>query len=459
MNYAKMIAFLDRTWTKASPIGTIDRYPFDEFQLLLAARGNPHLGMTTIHITGSKGKGSVTAMTAALMRAHGVPCVTFTSPHLNAIEERIQTGDGTSIDREELARRITELIAVSEQVGHDPRAIIRLLLVATFEHARDNGVTAAAIEVSMGGRFDPTNVVDGTVTAITAIGMEHVPRLGLNVAEIAAQKVAIVKPGRICVIAPQRADAMRVIEAGVALAGGRILETRELPDPLTTSNENAIGAATRYFEFTGSSEYVAGFKVRSFNSKGIVADLATPFHSFENVRIAIRGRHQAENAAVALNAVEQGLATRGIRLDDRSVRAGLATVEWPGRLELLREMPPVVYDGAHTAESAAVLAAALRDHFPNDRWTFVVGMLTRRDIGAILSELAPIACEFIAVPVPGFDAVDPAEIAARAAPLGVPFDSAENVAAALHRRKTTSICITGTLYLYTESKQAVVEIS
>ena len=439
-------------------MGTIDRYPFDEFQLLLAARGNPHQGMTTIHITGSKGKGSVTAMTAALMRAHGVPCVTFTSPHLTAIEERIQTGDGSSIDREELARRITELIAVSERVGHDPRAIIRLLLVATFEHARDNGVTAAAIEVSMGGRFDPTNIVDGTVAAITAIGLEHIPRLGLNVAEIAAQKVAIVKPGRSCVTAPQRADAMKVIAAGVALAGGRLLRTADLSGPFNTTGNEFQLTASNMDQSYGGSNITAGYKVRNLDSEGIVTDLATPFHSFQNVRLALRGRHQAENAAVALNAVEQALATRGIRLDDRSVRAGLANVKWPGRLELLRNTPPILYDGAHTAESAAVLATALHDHFPDHRWTFIVGMLTRRDVGAILLALAPVAHEIVAVPVPGFDAVDSVEIAARAVPLRVPFDSAPSIAAALRSCRAKPVCVTGTLYLYTEAKSAVGDI-
>ena len=227
MRYDELVAFLDRTWTKASPTGTIDRYPFDEFRSLLAARGNPHLGLTTIHITGSKGKGSVTAMTAALLRQHGVPCVTFTSPHLNAIEERIQTGAGQSIDREELARRLTDLIAVSDRVGHDSRAIIRLLLVAALEHAHETGVQAAAIEVSMGGRFDPTNIIDGTIAAITAIGLEHVPRLGHTISEIAAQKVAIVKPGRTCVLAPQRHEAASVINAGIALAGGRAIQVHD----------------------------------------------------------------------------------------------------------------------------------------------------------------------------------------------------------------------------------------
>lgn len=422
MDYRELVEYLDHNWSKGPEGGTVDQFPFDELRAFLALRRDPQRGLRVLHVTGSKGKGSVATMAAALLREHGLPTGTFTGPHLVSIEERIGQGSGAPIDREEIAARLTDLIAFSETHGENLHAIWRLLLVCALEHFRDTRVGYAAVEVGRGGRFDGTNILDGDVACVTPIGLEHVPRLGRTRAEIAAQKVAIVKPGRLCVSAPQSEDVDAVLDAGVALAGGRIVR---------------IGRQ-------------ASFEVRALDRAGVVASLRTPYTLVDDVRIGLLGRHQAENGCVALCAVEQMLADTGRRIDPSAVRCALGGVRWPGRLEVIRDAPLLVYDGAHTAESAAVLAEALRDHFPDVRWSFVIGLLTRRDAGAMLRALATVGERVVCVPVPGFESMYPAEVASRARDAGLKAETSDSVEGALRRIGGAPTCVTGSLYLYSQ---------
>jgi dihydrofolate synthase/folylpolyglutamate synthase len=183
---------------------------------------------------------------------------------------------------------------------------------------------------------------------------------------------------------------------------------------------------------------------------GVVADLLTPHRGHDGVRIGLLGRHQAENACVALCAVEELLGREGGQLDPAAVRRALAGVRWPGRLEVLRARPLLIYDGAHTAESAAVLAEALGDHFPGQRWTFVVGLLTRRDADAMLRALAAVGDAVVCVPVPGFEAMDPVDVAGRAERAGLAARVAGSVEAALAGTGDAAVCVTGSLYLYSQ---------
>jgi dihydrofolate synthase/folylpolyglutamate synthase len=426
LNYAELIHYLDRNWTKGPQTELATHYPFHELRALLEARGSPERGLTVVHVTGSKGKGSVVALTSALLRAHGLPTGAFVSPHLERVEERILLND-RPIDPEELASRLTDLIETSRRLGHDPKQIWRLLLVGALEAFRDHGLTHAAVEVGVGGRFDRTNILDGRVACITPIGLEHTQRLGSTRAAIAAQKVGIVKPGRLCVSAAQPPDVEPVLRAGVALAGGQFVQVGQQ----------------------------AGYRVRALDRGGILADFWTPHRRFEGQRVGLLGRHQAENAAVALCAAEAVLAETDRRLEPESVASALAGIRWPGRLERLEADPPLVYDGAHTPESAAALASALAEHFPGLDWTFVVGMLTRRDAVAMLRQLARVAERILLVPVPGFEAFDPSEIADRAAQAGLPTEPAPSVAEALARAPARPTCVTGTLYLYGETRRAL----
>jgi dihydrofolate synthase/folylpolyglutamate synthase len=422
VNYPELVEYLDRNWSKGPDVGTVYYFPFDELRAFLAERGDPQDGLRIVHVTGSKGKGSVATMVAAILREHGLPTGTFTGPHLVSIDERIGQGGGAPIDREELAARLTALIEASPRREDNLHPIWRLMLVAALEHFRDHRVAYAAVEVGRGGRFDGTNVLDGEVACVTPIGLEHVPRLGRTRAEIAAQKVAIVKPGRLCVSAPQPEDVRAVVQAGVTLAGGRLVE---------------VGRQ-------------ASFSVGSVARTGVVASLSTPHRCLEGVQIGLLGRHQAENACVALCAVEGLLAADGHHLDPAAARRALGNVRWPGRLEVLRDAPLLVYDGAHTAESALVLAEALRDHFPDVRWSFVVGLLTRRDAAAMLRALAGVGDRVVCVPVPGFEAMDPEEVAQRARAAGMEAEAAGSVPEALGRLGDRPTCVTGSLYLYSQ---------
>ena len=419
MDYPELLKYFDEHWLKRSTNETLADYPFDDLRALLAERGDPQRAVATAHITGSKGKGSTATLIAAILGSHGLRVGTFTSPHLVDVEERIRIG-GTPIDRESFARYVGEEIAAARQRGDEARFIWRLIFVAALRVFRDRGVDAAAIEVGAGGRFDPTNIVAPVVACLTPISLEHVPRLGTTLAEIAAQKVAIVKSGSVAISAAQTATVHATIAAGAALAGAPLLRVGDrvhlhvhARDPSGTRLTARVGNLT-------------------------VSDVHLP----------LLGAHQVENLAMALLASDEMLRALGRRLDPASTVVGVGRATWPGRLVRLGRDPDLLYDGAHTPESAAALAGALRDHFPRRRWRLVVGLVGRRDPGAFLAPLAAIAGEIVAVPVPGFDAVDPFAIAAAARAHGISSVVVDALEDALASGAERDVCVTGSLYLY-----------
>ncbi len=419
MDYPELLAYLDEHWLKRSTNETLADYPFDDLHALLAARGDPQRTFATAHITGSKGKGSTATLIAAILSAHGLRVGTFTSPHLIDVEERIRI-DGIPLDRESFARYVGEEIVAARHRGDEARFIWRLILVAALRVFRDRGVDAATIEVGAGGRFDPTNVIAPVVACLTPIALEHVPRLGTTLAEIAAQKVAIVKPGSVAVSAAQDASVQATIGAGAALAGASLLRVDESVH-LHVDRRDPSGTSLTA-------------RVRDV--------------TVSDVHLPLLGAHQVENLAMAILAGDEMLRALGRRLDPAAIRAGVGQATWPGRLERLVRDPDFLYDGAHTPESAAALVGALRDHFPDRRWRFVVGLIGRRDPAAFLAPLAAIAAEVVAVPVPGFDAVDPPAIAAAARALGIPAAIADTLEDALGSGTDRATCVTGSLYLY-----------
>ncbi|TAK24672.1 MAG: hypothetical protein EPO26_05515 [Chloroflexota bacterium] len=418
MTYDEFVRYLDETWVKHSVADTIRGYPFDELIDLLQRRGNPERGLSFVHVTGSKGKGSTATLIGAILTAHGLAAGTFTSPHLVRVEERIRV-NGVPVDGERLATTMTSLIDLSRALHHEPRQIWRLFLIAALEMFCQDAIRVGAIEVGAGGRFDATNALDAPVACLTPVTLEHAPRLGTTPSEIAAQKVAIVKRGAICVTARQTPAVAAVIEAGVALAGGRLIQ---------------MGRD-------------AGFALRASHPGGTQFDAWSPWSRFEGMDLGLLGAHQVENAGMALTAVECLLQRLGQRLNSDACRRALAQARWPGRLERLRQSPPLVYDGAHTPESARALADGLRVHFGDRRWTVIVGLVGRRDPRAFLEPLSGLAERVIAVPVPRFEQAAPSDIVRAARSLGLPADTADSAAEAVATSDGPT-CVTGTLYVY-----------
>jgi len=400
---------------------------------LLEALGHPERGFTVVHIAGTKGKGSTGACVAAILRAAGRRVGFYSSPHLHTFRERIQI-DGMPIAPEDFAALTAEIAAVNRRLAEarpdwgEATAFEVSTALAFLAFARA-GVEVGVVEVGLGGRLDATNVVTPAVAVITPISYDHTAILGNTLSAIAAEKGGIIKPGRPVVIGPQPAEALATLE--------RIAAERGSP----------VYRAGRDWHATGTDA--------AFNLTG-------PWGTLRDLRLALRGRHQVENAATAVAACWL-LREQGLDIPEVAIRAGLAAVNWPGRLEVVREQPLVVVDGAHNVDAAARLAEALVDTFGPRRRTFVLGIARDKDISAMLKILAPLADRIIATASHHPRAADPAQVAAAARAAGgtgTTVEEAPDIATGLRHALDAAapddlICVTGSLYAVSEAREAL----
>jgi dihydrofolate synthase/folylpolyglutamate synthase len=340
------------------------RFNLERVRSLLARMGNPHLGRGTIHVAGSKGKGSVAAMIASVLRAAGVPAGLYTSPHLHRITERIAV-DGEAISADDLGR-LTEPLrdAVEAENADGARGQIttfEALTVLAFLYFRERAVQWQVLEVGLGGRLDATNVVEEkAVCVITPVSLEHTAVLGETVGQIATEKAAIITPGATVVMGLQSAgggSAAEVVRGACAERGADLVEVAQ------------ACALTR----------------RGFSLEGQDFRLRTPGGTYD-LRLPLLGRHQLENAATAVLTLES-LAGHGLAIPEAALRSGLQEVRWPSRLEIIRRRPLVVLDGAHNVDSVQRLCQALEEYLPYSRAIVVAGFSADKDVGAIATEL------------------------------------------------------------------------
>jgi dihydrofolate synthase/folylpolyglutamate synthase len=341
----------------------------DRMRAMLRALGNPQDRLRIVHVAGSKGKGSTSAMLAAVLRQAGYRTGLFTSPHLCAVEERFQV-DGAAITAEELTTLLEE---VERAVLHAPAARLRkpehtFFEVATalgFLHFARRRVDVAVVEVGLGGRFDSTNVCRPMVALITSISFDHTQQLGNRLESIAMEKAGIVKPGLPAISGATAAEARGVIE--------RICRGRRAP-------LRQLGVDFHY-------RYQPG-QVTADTERRPRVQVVTGRHPWPNLELGLLGEHQAANAAVVLACVEQ-LRADGLHIDDGAVAAGLAGVAWPARLEVLGRRPFIVLDCAHNLASAQALVDTLHASFPPVRRLLVFAGSSDKDLAGMLRLLAP----------------------------------------------------------------------
>jgi dihydrofolate synthase / folylpolyglutamate synthase len=340
----------------------------DRMRALTALLGEPQESIPSIHVTGTNGKGSTTAMATALLMAMGLTVGTYTSPNLHVVAERLSQ-NGEPIDDESFTNVLTELALLERLLVERPTRF-ELLTAAALAWFSTDAVDAMVVEVGLGGTWDCTNVVRGDVAVLTNVSFDHTDVLGPTLEGIATDKAGIIEPGS------------RVVVGEMA---------PELTD-IITGRAREVGA---------ESVWVAG---RDFGCEsnlvavgGRVVTLWTPGGRYEDVLVPLHGAHQGRNASVALAAAE---AFFGDPLDADVVQEGLASVRVPGRLEVLGRRPLLLVDGAHNAAGMAVLADALTEEFAvGGTSVAVVGMLTGRDPSAMLAPLASagvssvVACE------------------------------------------------------------------
>ena len=340
--------------------GTRARYDLERIGALLAALGDPHLGIPTVHIAGTKGKGSTAAMVASVLNAAGYRPGLFTSPHLHTFRERIRVG-GQLIPEEDFASLVEELWPAMEAVSHTEHGrvtLFELLTAMALCYFRYQEVGAQVIEVGLGGRLDSTNLVRPLACGITSLGLDHTEVLGGTLEKIAAEKAGIIKPGVTVVCAPQMPEALGVLQ--------------------------------EVCQREGSTLIVAGYDIKWEEEKssldGQFFTLDTSANHYR-LQIPLLGKHQLENAAVAIGVVE-ALIESGLEISTSSIEEGFRRVEWPCRLEVLHKSPLLLADGAHNPHSAARLVEAVKALFPDRRVLLIVGVSGNKDLEGLVRELS-----------------------------------------------------------------------
>ena len=365
--------------------------------------GDPQRSYRVIHITGTNGKTSTTRFIERLLREHGLRTGRFTSPHLVKLNERMAI-DGEPVSDQVLWEVYQDIEPVLDMVdaelvaaGDTRLTFFEALAVLGFAVFADAPVDVLVLEVGMGGEWDSTNVADGDVAVFTPVSLDHMERLGNNIAEIAKTKSGIIKPDAIVVSSAQTADALTVIDAKAAsIASG--------------------------FKLLGRDAQVLSAEVVPGGQRITVQGLAG---EYRDLFLPLYGEFQAENIATAIMSVEAFLGGGSLAIPDDVIRVAVADMSSPGRLQIVSTDPLTILDGAHNPGGAASLAKALANHFEAPKTIGIIGVLGEKDAAATL---APLAKSF-----------DHVIVAASSSPRAVAADELAKVAATVFGAENISI--------------------
>jgi dihydrofolate synthase/folylpolyglutamate synthase len=388
----------------------------ERIETLLDALGRPERRYTLVQVGGTNGKGSVSAMLAAMFKAAGRRTGLYTSPHLVSFRERIRV-DGEAIAEDAVVDGVEALATL---VARLDASMFEAATALALDHFAREAVEVAVLEVGLGGRLDATTVGAPAATVITRIDLDHQAVLGATLAEIAREKAAIIRSG-VAVTANQAPEAGGVLAA-------RAEATRI---PLLAAGRDLHVAMER-----------AGLDGQRISCTG-------PGWRLSGLDLALLGTFQPENALLAVATAQ------ALRVPEAAVRAGLAVVQWPGRFHVIGRGPRLVLDGAHNVGGARALAASLAAYFPGERPTFVVGIYRDKDAAGILGTLAPLAGRLIVTASANPRAAPPAVLAA-SAPAGGPRPEIaptlrDALAAAAAPRASAVTCVTGSLSMIGEA--------
>lgn len=393
-----LYSFVDYSLKHSSELAKAE-FNLDRMFALMEELGDPQAEYPIIHVAGTKGKGSVSALCASGLKFAGYKVGLYTSPHLLDYVERIQV-DGEPISHEQMIELVEEI----------KPAVARIPKLTTFEittalgllaFAR-NDVTAAVVEVGLGGRLDATNIVTPRVSVITSLSYDHMAVLGDTLARIAGEKAGIIKEGVPVVSAPQPDEALEVLE--------RVAKEKGCPFVL-------VGRDVKFERLDSSLD---GQSLR------IVDNLQT---SPLNVQLPLLGEHQIQNAATAYAA----LIASGLPISDEAFQKGFSQVKWRARFEVARRDPPVIFDSAHNQDSFAKLRETLEEHFPDRQVYLIFGASEDKNIPGMFAELKPKIRKLFVTRADHPRALEPEAITRVADQAGLESETVQPVESALTR--------------------------
>jgi len=396
---------------------------------VLELLADPQTAYPIIHIAGTNGKGSTARIVAELLSTHGLKPGMFTSPHLQHVEERYEVG-GTQMSPLQFADAIAEIAPIVElyedRVG-EGITYFELTTALAFSWFAEQAVDVGVIETGLGGRLDASNAADATVAVVTTIGLEHTDYLGDTIAEIAGEKMAIVPEG-------------------ARFVTGRLVD-------------DAMAVATQVAEDQNAVWIRLGTEVRvgdvEMDDGGWLTSIEGVYEAYPDVFLGLHGRHQIDNLAVAIAAVE---ALFGRALDPGAVREAAASVTCPGRMEVVAREPLLMVDGAHNPPGVDALAGALREEFAAQRWQIVFGAMSDKAVDEMLAALGPLAAGFNMVAADSERAMPSADLARLAtSTVTVPVSDDGPVADGLAAARSTGhpVLVTGSIYVVGEARQAL----
>lgn len=428
MNYVESLAYLDNHINLEATAGLIHGLSLDHMERLVRVLGDPQDSFKVVHVTGTNGKGSTSRMITALLMEHGLSVGTYSSPHLQRINERI-CWNGEPISDEQFASVMTEIARVAPLSGVTP-SFFELLTAAAFTWFAESAVDVAVIEVGLLGRYDATNVCSADVAVITNIGRDHTDGEGDWKEAIATEKAGIITEHCTLVTGVTEPELLPILKAeGPARIVARGVDYDVVNDIF------AVG--------------------------GHLVDLRTPLATYDDVLIPLHGSHQSINAACAVATVESFFERP---LDETVVANAFASVTMPGRFEVLAHAPLLIIDGAHNPEGARAAAQTIREEFDiSGRRVLVIGMLGGRDVVDMLDSLDVRQADLVLACTPNSPrAVAASEVAAVVRAMGVLVEQIDDVATAVQRAIDLSteedlILITGSLYVAGAARTAVEE--
>jgi dihydrofolate synthase/folylpolyglutamate synthase len=367
-----LYSFIDNSVTRRqrySPDGT----ELQRMRSLLERLGNPHRSYPGVHVAGTKGKGSVSAMVASILQEAGYRVGLYTSPHLQRFTERVQV-NRVEINESQVVDLVNELKSHAADVpGLTTYDLITALGFLFFSRQE---VDCAVVEVGLGGRLDPTNVLSPRVAVITSISYDHMHLLGNSLSDIAREKAGIIKPGIPTILAPQQSEADLVVTEIAQQRGAPLVKVGQ--DWLFSPGRRQLDGQSFYVWSSEEQDLMDAYVESAGGEAWAPAKYSMP----------LLGYHQVVNAAVSYATV-QALAGPDIPVDEAAIRAGFDKVKWSGRFEVLNTSPTVVADSAHNRDSALKLRIAMDDYFPSRPLTMVFGASRDKDLEGMLAELLP----------------------------------------------------------------------
>jgi dihydrofolate synthase/folylpolyglutamate synthase len=400
----------------------------------LGLLGNPHNQFKSIHVGGTSGKGSVTTLVGAILRAAGYKVGVHTTPYLQTPIEKMEI-NGVYISPQELVELVNWIKPLAQRADaespYGPLAYGQIWVALTMAYFAQKEVAFAAIEVGMGGRYDYTNILKPLVSIITNVGFDHTRVLGETLPEIAYHKAGIAKESTPLVTSATQPEVLAIIEEECQKKKAKLIRVgREI-------------------------NYVA----KSVTQAGGIFDYIGEEAQYRDLQVSLLGNHQIINATVAVGAIE-ALKYSSIYIPEEAIRRGLSGARFAGRLEIMQTNPTVVLDGAHNPEKVQKLKEALLKLFTYERLILVLGVLASKESAQIVEELAPLADLVIttAPDVIGKPATDPEELAAQIRALGKEAICEPKGALAIERalalaRPGDLVCVTGSLYLLGEIRE------